>query len=110
MTTRALVVGSVAATGLFSSLAAWAQPGRSKAVRATTPTSGSAVELPPTLISGVPLSTTHLPVPASGSSIWKVSRSCMRMGIVTWCCITNEMSLHRMVSMSFSKTSKDRSL
>lgn len=43
MTTRALVVGSVAATGLFSSLAAWAQPGRSKAVRAITPTSGSAV-------------------------------------------------------------------
>jgi hypothetical protein len=42
MTTRALVVGSVAAAGLFSSLAAWAQPGRSKAVRATTPTNGNA--------------------------------------------------------------------
>ena len=42
MTTRVLVVGSVAATGLFSSLAAWAQPGRSKAVRASNPTTGNA--------------------------------------------------------------------
>jgi hypothetical protein len=41
MTTRALVVGSVAATGLFSSLAAWAQPG-SKIARASNPTTGNA--------------------------------------------------------------------
>jgi hypothetical protein len=37
LTTRALVVGSVAATGVFSSLAAWAQPGRSKPVRTAGP-------------------------------------------------------------------------
>jgi hypothetical protein len=40
LATRALVVGSVAATGLFSSLAAWAQPGRSKAVATTKPAVG----------------------------------------------------------------------
>ena len=40
LTTRALVVGSVAAAGLFSSLAAWAQPGRSKAVRTGNPVAG----------------------------------------------------------------------
>jgi hypothetical protein len=40
LTTRALVVGSVAAAGFFSSLAAWAQPGRSKAVPATKPIAG----------------------------------------------------------------------
>jgi hypothetical protein len=34
LTTRVLVVGSVAAAGAFSSLAAWAQPGRSKTVGA----------------------------------------------------------------------------
>ena len=40
LTTRTLVVGSVAATGLFSSLAASAQPGHSKAVRTAKPVAG----------------------------------------------------------------------
>ena len=36
--TRVLVVGSVAAAGAFASMAAWAQPGRSKATPAPDPT------------------------------------------------------------------------
>jgi hypothetical protein len=38
VTTRVLVVGSVAAAGTFASMAAWAQPGRSKVIRTATPT------------------------------------------------------------------------
>jgi hypothetical protein len=45
LTTRALVVGSVAAAGFFSSLAAWAQPGRSKAVRTTNPVASGQIGL-----------------------------------------------------------------
>ena len=37
VTTRVLVVGSVAAAGAFASLAAWAQPGRSKVIRTSAP-------------------------------------------------------------------------
>jgi hypothetical protein len=37
VTTRVLVVGSVAAAGAFASMAAWAQPGRSKVIRTATP-------------------------------------------------------------------------
>jgi hypothetical protein len=38
VTTRVLVVGSVAAAGAFASMAAWAQPGRSKVIRTAAPT------------------------------------------------------------------------
>lgn len=37
--TRVLVVGSVASTALFSALAAWAQPGRSKTLHIAAPRS-----------------------------------------------------------------------
>ena len=40
VTTRVLVVGSVAAAGVFASMAAWAQPGRSKVIRTATPNAG----------------------------------------------------------------------
>ena len=38
VTTRVLVVGSVAAAGAFASMAAWAQPGRAKVIRTAAPT------------------------------------------------------------------------
>jgi hypothetical protein len=38
--TRALVVGSLAASGGFSALAAWAQPGRTKVLRVAAPVVG----------------------------------------------------------------------
>jgi len=38
--TRVVVVGAVAASGLFSTLAAWAQPGRSKVVGSSASASG----------------------------------------------------------------------
>jgi hypothetical protein len=44
--TRVLVVGSVAAAGVFASMAAWAQPGRAKA--ATNPTGLGSVGRVPT--------------------------------------------------------------
>jgi hypothetical protein len=37
VTTRVLVVGSVAAAGAFASMAAWAQPGHTKVLRTATP-------------------------------------------------------------------------
>jgi len=54
--TRVLVVGSIAAAGAFASMAAWAQPGRSKA-RAANPTTGQT----PLSGSGAGLSTATVP-------------------------------------------------
>jgi hypothetical protein len=54
--TRVLVVGSIAASGAFASMAAWAQPGRSKA-RAANPTTGQT----PLSSSGAGLSTATVP-------------------------------------------------
>jgi hypothetical protein len=55
--TRVVVVGSVAAAGVFTAMAAWAQPGRSKTVRTngaprvSTPATTPATT-PPTAASG----------------------------------------------------------
>jgi hypothetical protein len=56
--TRALVVGSVAAAGVFASMAAWAQPGRSKAARAANT---NATQTPLVPSGGAGLSTATVP-------------------------------------------------
>jgi hypothetical protein len=51
--TKVVVVGSVAAAGLFTAMAAWAQPGRSKTVR----TNGAGAGIP----------TRPVPLPSAGA-------------------------------------------
>jgi hypothetical protein len=58
--TRVVVVGSVSAAGLFSALAAWAQPGRAK----TVSTNGAGIGAPATPVT-VPASNAPVSTPAT---------------------------------------------
>jgi hypothetical protein len=64
--TRVAVVGSVAAAGIFTAIAAWAQPGRSKTVR--TSGAGAAIPTRPVTVPSVgapPVSTPASTVPTA---------------------------------------------